>query len=341
MPRCIPTLTPSQTRRTLLKFGTAMGMALTTKKLFALSENPVKVAAVFSFPLHEPWVSRVHEALLRAQANGQITYVFTDNAKDSVYENALRNYANQGAQLIICETFETDIAIDKIAQNYPNIAFLVGSSGRPQIPNISVFDNHIHESTYLAGMLAGGMSQSGIISLIAGHPVPKTNRLLHAFIDGAREIHPDATFLATFIKSWADPIKAQQAALAHIQQGADIIYAERAGVEKVAQQHKILIINNTISSYKQYPETVLASAVWDATPTIERALTMVIRGTFQADDYGKYAHMRYQGSMLSPKAAFESKIPAALLANVRARQETILNGSFTIKRNDAMLGAEL
>jgi len=64
---------------------------------------------------------------------------------------------------------------------------------------------------------------------------------------------------------------------------------------------------------------------------------MVIRGTFQADDYGKYAHMRYQGSMLSPIAAFEKKIPRALLANIKARHETILNGTFTIKRNEAML----
>jgi basic membrane protein A len=335
MTRGISTLAPSSNRRTLLKFGAAFGMILTAEKLRAQNTSPITVAAVFSFPLHEPWVSRVHDALNNAQSQGHIKYVCTENVKGKAYTNALQGYAKQGVQLIISEAFDNTDAIYKLAKNYPKIAFLVGSTGRPQQPNLSVFDNHIHEPTYLAGMIAGGMSQTGIISLVAGHPVPKTNRLLHAFIDGALEINPDAKFTTAFINSWSDPIKTQQVALHHIQQGADIIYAERAGVEDIAQQHKKLVINNTISTHSSYPETVLVSAVWDASPAIARALTMVERGMFKADDYGKYAHLRYQGSMLQPEDALKKKIPKALLARVNARRQTILDGSFILKLNDA------
>jgi len=334
MNRRVSLPTAPHTRRTFLKLSSAAGIAFAAKTLHAQDALPIDVAAVFSFSLNEPWVSRVHEALLNAQYQGKINYLFTQRAKGDAYIDALRGYAQRGVKLIVSENFENPEPIYTLAKSYPEISFLVGSTGRPQQPNLSVFDNHIHETTYLAGMIAGGMSASGIISLVAGHDVPKTNRLLHAFIDGAKEINPDATFLTTFINSWSDPTKAQHAALEHIKKGADIIYAERAGVEAIAQQHKKFVINNTISAHQQYPDTVLASAVWDASPIITRALLMVERGTFKADDYGKYSHIRYQGSMLSPKESFTRKIPQALLAHVNARYQTILDGSFTIKPNE-------
>src|SRR3546814_4505185 len=63
------------------------------------------------------------------------------------------------------------------------------------------------------------------------------------------------------------------------------------------------------STQPQYPDTVVVSALWNMEPTIERALTMVRRGTFKADDYGKYSQMRYQGSMLAPLGTFADKLP--------------------------------
>ncbi len=78
----------------------------------------------------------------------------------------------------------------------------------------------------------------------------------------------------------------------------------------------------------------MTSILWNMEPTIDRALTMVERGTFKADDYGKYSQMRYQGSMLAPLGTFERKLPAALWAKVQARQKSILDGTFSVKIND-------
>lgn len=338
MTLCTSSLTPSHSRRVLLKLGTAIAAMMATGNLRAQANGGVvKVAAVFNTPLDQPWVARVHEALMQAQQRGEIDYVYAENVAKSAYEKTLREHADAGAQLIVSAAFQNEQRIYQVAKDYPNIAFLVGSSDRPQQSNVAVFDNHIHEPTYLTGMVAGGMSQTGIISLIAGYPIPRTNRLLHAFMDGAREINPDAKFLVTFIQTWFGPVKARQAAFTHIDQGADVLYAERLGVAEAARERGKLIVGSNIDMKAQYPDTVIASAIWEVGPTIERALTMVKRGTFKADDYGKYSQMRYQGAALSSLGTSERKIPTALIALVQARHQTILDGSFTIKLNDAPL----
>ena len=103
---------------------------------------------------------------------------------------------------------------------------------------------------------------------------------------------------------------------------------------EAAQERGKLAIGNVVDTQPQYPDTVVASALWNMEPTLERALTMVRRGTFKADDYGMYSQMRYQGSMLSSLGTFEGKLPGGLVASIEARQKSILDGSFSIRVND-------
>ena len=329
-----------QTRRALLRLGAAMGASLAAGSAWGQAQAPqpvagkIKVVGVYTVPIGQQWVSRVHKALVLAQSRGDIDYEYSENIPHSDYEAALRKHAEQGPHLIVGEAFRAEAAARKVARDYPGIAFLMGSSGRPQQPNFSVFDNYIQEPAYLTGMIAGGLSESGKIGLVGGYPIPEVNRLMHAFMDGAREINPDAQFSVAFIGSWFDPAKARQAAFAMIDQGVDVLYAERFGVAEAAQQRGKLAIGNVIDTQPQYPDTVVASALWNMEPTIDRALTMVQRGTFKADDYGKYSQMRYQGSMLSPLGTFEGKLPGGLVASVQARQKAILDGTFSVRIDD-------
>lgn len=329
--------TPPTARRTrrdvLVRLGAAVGW-LASGRLHAQPAARVKVAGVYTVHIGQQWVSRVHRALVLASTRGEIDYVFSENVSHDTYEQVLRRYADGGAQLIVGEAFRAEAASRAVARDYPQTAFLMGSSGRPQQPNFSVFDNYIQEPAYLSGMIAGGLSESGRIGLVGGYPIPEVNRLMHAFMDGVREINPDAVFYVSFIGSWFDPPKARQVAHSMIDQGVDILYAERLSAVQAAQERGKLAIGNVVDARHQYPDTVVVSALWDAEPTIVRALTMVRRGTFKADDYGMYSQMRYQGSMLSSLGAFADKLPGGLVASVESRRKTILDGSFTIKIND-------
>ena len=158
------------------------------------------------------------------------------------------------------ESFAVEAAARKVAKDYPKLSFLMGSSGKPQEPNFSVFDNYIQEPAYLSGMIAGGMSKSNKIGLVGGFPIPEVNRLMNAFMAGAKEVNPKVEFAVSFINSWFDPPKAKEAAFAMIDKGADVLYAERFGVSDAAKERKVLAIGNVINTQAQYPDTVVASA---------------------------------------------------------------------------------
>jgi basic membrane protein A len=301
----------------------------------ALAQSKLKVAAIYTVPVEQQWVSRIDKALKAAAARGEIEYVFSENVANADYERVMRQYAEGGNALVVGESFAVEAAARKVAKDYPKVAFLMGSSGKPQAPNFSVFDNYIQEPAYLTGMIAAGMSKSGKIGMVGGYPIPEVNRLMNAFIAGAREVNPKAEFSISFINSWFDPPKAKEAAFAMIDKGADVMYAERFGVSDAAKERKVLAVGNVINTQSTYPDTVVASALWNMEPTIEVALKKVKAGQFSAEDYGAYSTMKHKGSELAPLGTFEAKVPAELKARVKAKEKAILDGSFVVKVDDS------
>jgi basic membrane lipoprotein Med (substrate-binding protein (PBP1-ABC) superfamily) len=141
--------------------------------------------------------------------------------------------------------------------------------------------------------------------------------------------------MVTFINSWFDPPKAKEAAFAMIDKGADVMYAERFGVSDAAKERKVLAIGNVIDTQAQYPDTVVASALWHMEPTIDAALKAVKAGSFKAEDYGSYSTMKHKGSSLSPLGTFAAKVPADVVAKVKAREAEILANKFVVKVDDS------
>ncbi len=300
----------------------------------AVAQTKLKVAAIYTVPVEQQWVSRIDKALKAAVARGEVEYVFSENVANADYERVMRGYAEAGHQLIVGESFAVESAARKVAKDYPKLSFLMGSSGKPQAPNFSVFDNYIQEPAYLSGMIAGGMSKTNKIGMVGGYPIPEVNRLMNAFIAGAKEVNPKAEFTISFINSWFDPPKAKEAAFAMVDKGADILYAERFGVSDAAKERGKLAIGNVIDTQDKYPETVVASALWNMEPTIDLAIKTVKAGQFKAEDYGKYSMMKYKGSELAPLGTFASKVPADLMAKVKAKEKAILDGKFSVKVDD-------
>ena len=323
------------TRRGWLKAGAAAALAAAAMLgTPALAQSKLKVAAIYTVPIEQQWVGRIHKALNAAKDRGEIEYVFSEKVANADYERVMREYAEKGNTLIVGESFAVEAAARKVAKDYPKVSFLMGSSGKPQAPNFAVFDNYIQEPAYLTGMVAGGMTKSNKIGMVGGFPIPEVNRLMNAFMAGAKEVNPKAEFMVTFINSWFDPPKAKEAAFAMIDKGADIMYAERFGVSDAAKERGKLAIGNVINTQDKYPDTVVASALWNMEPTVDVALKAVKEGKFKAEDLGKYSMMQYKGSELAPLGTFEKKIPADLVAKVKAKEKAILDGSFKVAVDD-------
>jgi len=322
-------------RRTLLLTTLATAASCSLFSAAAQAQAKPKVAAVYTVPFEQQWVSRIHKALKAAEARGEIEYKASENVANADYERVMREYATQGNQLILGEAFAVEAAARKVAKDFPKVSFLMGSSGKPVAPNFAIFDNYIQEPSYLTGMLAGGMSKSGKIGLVGGFPIPEVNRLMHAFMAGALEVNPKVQFSVSFINSWFDPPKAKEAAFAMIDKGADVLYAERFGVSDAAKERGKLAVGNVINTQDKYPDTVVASALWHMEPSVDRAIKLVKEGKFSAEDYGIYSTMKHGGASLAPLGSFEGKVPAELKAKVEAKQKAIQSGAFSVKVDDS------
>ena len=319
------------TRRSWMKLGAAVvALGLGAGAQLALAQGKIKVAAIYTVPVEQQWVSRIHKALNAAKDRGEVEYVFSEKVANADYERVMREYAEKGNTFIVGESFAVEAAARKVAKDYPKVSFLMGSSGKPQEPNFAVFDNYIQEPAYLTGMVAGGMTKTNKIGMVGGYPIPEVNRLMHAFMAGARETNPKVEFYVTFIGSWFDPPKAKEAAFAMIEKGADVMYAERFGVSDAAKERGKLAIGNVIDTQAQYPDTVVVSALWNMEPTINTALNNVKLGKFKAEDYCQFSTMKYKGSEMSPYGTFGAKVGKDLQAKVAAKQKDILDGKFKV-----------
>jgi basic membrane protein A len=298
----------------------------------AWAQEVTKVAAVWTVPVEQQWASRLHNALLAAKDRGEIEYVFSENVSNTDYERVMREYAEQGVKLMIGESFGVEQPARAVASEYPEIMFLMGSSLPPVEPNFATFDNFIQEPSYLTGMIAGMKTKSNVIGMIGGYAIPEVNRLMNAFMEGAKSVNPNVKFSVSFINSWYDPPKAKEAAFAMVDAGADILYAERFGVSDAAKERGILAIGNVIDTASDYPGTILASALWHGEPMIDRAIADVKAGSFKASDYGIYAFMEHRGSSV----VYDEKLAGAdAVAAVEAKKAEILSGAFKVEINDA------
>lgn len=322
----------SRVRRTLLSAALAVTATAGLFQSPADAADPIKVAAIYTVPVEQQWVSRIDKALKAAQERGEITYTFSENVANTDYERVMREYAEQGMDLVVGEAFAVERAARKVAAEYPETGFLMGSSFGPAQPNFAVFDNWIHEPSYLSGMIAGATTKSNVIGMVGGYAIPEVNRLMNAFMEGALTVNPDVKFLVTFINSWYDPPKAKESAFAMIDKGADILYAERFGVSDAAKEKGILAIGNVIDTSADYPGTILSSALWHMEPTVDRAIAAIVGDSFEPADYGPFSFMSYGGGSF---LVDESLAPADAVTAAKEKQQEILDGLFRVNVNDS------
>lgn len=295
----------------------------------------LKVAGIFETPIEEPWVKQIHQALLKADKELGVEYTWSESVKSADFARVMREYAEKGYQLIMGDAFGAERIARRVARDYPDIAFVFGSGIGPADPNFGVFDNWIHEPAYLSGMIAGRMTKSNTVGVVGGMAIPEINRLSNAFCAGAKEVNSAVTCKFSFIGSFFDPPKAKEAAIAQIEAGVDVIYAERFGVIEAAQEKGVLAISNMSDQASLGPDTVITGPIWDMWPTVKHVVALVQAGVFTAQDFGGFSYMGKGGSYLAPYHDFEAKLPDEVKQMVADRQQEILDGTFRVDLDES------
>ena len=101
-------------RRSLLAMFTSVALIFSGGSVFA---DNVKVAAIYTLPVEQQWISRIHKALNSAKESGGVEYVYSENVSNTDYERVMREYAEQGVHLIVGEVFGLERAARKVAND--------------------------------------------------------------------------------------------------------------------------------------------------------------------------------------------------------------------------------
>lgn len=193
-------------------------------------------------------------------------------------EQALRRFAEAGANPIVMAGFAFASALETVADEYPDTKFTIIDMvvDKPNVRSI-VFNEH--EGSYLVGMMAAQASKSGTVGFIGGMDIPLIRKFACGYVQGAKAVNPDATVIqnmtGTTPAAWNDPVKGSELTKAQIAQGADVVYAAAGGtgvgVLQTAADEGILSIGVDSNQNYMHPGKVLTSmmkrvdnAVYDA-----------------------------------------------------------------------------
>lgn len=293
------------------------------------SSKPL-IYGAFATPLEEPWDGAIHAALTQAAKDGKIEYKHVDNLNTSdAMERSLRDIAsNEKPDAIIGDAFAAEEAVRKVAAEFKDIPFAFGSGEKPVAPNMSVFDNWLQDPAYLSGMLAGGLTKSNTLGVVGAMPIPEVNRIVNAFVAGAKSTNPKATVKVSFINSFFDPAAAKQAAQAQLSAGADVLFAERDGVIAAAKDKSVPAIGMMVDQKEEAPEVVATSLIWHMGPTVDAVIKQALNGP-KGVDLGTFSFMKNGGSELAElNTGITGGIPDELMKKIEAKKAEIMSGGF-------------
>jgi basic membrane lipoprotein Med (substrate-binding protein (PBP1-ABC) superfamily) len=299
----------------------------------ASGTQKLSVFGAYATAIEEPWDGVIHSALNAEQTAGRIDYKFVDALGYSGdMDRTLREVAQEDEpDIIFGDAFGNEEAVRAVAADFPKIAFVFGSGGGPAEPNFSVFDNWIHEPAYLSGLIAGKLTKSNVLGVVGGYPVPEVNRIVNAFVQGAQETNPKVTTKVTFISSWFDPAAAKEAALAQIDAGADVLFAERFGVIEAAKEKGLLAFGNMSDQKDLAPQNVLTGPVWSMEPTTKFVIDQVNKGSYAAQDLKDFSMMGKGGASLAPiNTEVTGGVPQAIADLIAKREQEIRDGLFRV-----------
>jgi basic membrane lipoprotein Med (substrate-binding protein (PBP1-ABC) superfamily) len=315
-------------RRAVIASGIALGVSGFAP--LARAAAPLKVAGIHASPVENAWNSCLHKALQDAAKEGVIEYVFSEGVSGTDYPRAMREYAEQGNKLIIGEAYAVEKEARQVAADYPDTAFVLGSSGDAAGDNFGVFGTWNHDGAYLAGMLAGKMTKSNVVGSVGAMPIPEVNMLINAFAEGAKAVNPNCKHLVSFIGTFFDPPKAREAGLAQIDAGADILFGERIGTADAAKERKIKAVGSLIDYTPRYPDTVFANAIWGFRPILNAAIADAGAGKPVGKNYTAFALMKEGGSDIVYVKGVAPADAEVAMEKVRA---DIKSGKFEVPKN--------
>jgi basic membrane protein A len=305
----------------------------------AQSEEPVaddtmKVALVVPGPVNDGgWCAVAYQGLLDVETEFGAEISYTENVQATDMEAVFTDYASQGYDVVIGHGFQFGDPALKVGAKYPDTKF-VCIEAAVEAENVASYVIKCEEAGYLMGILAASMSESGNIGIVSGMEGPSLIKIVEAYKIGAREVNPDIKVSQAYTGSFDDVAKAKEAAMAMINNGADVLghCANQAGmgVIKAAEENGLMATGDSYDQNFLAEDTIMSSTVYNVPVLIKAAVSDVMNGTFVG---GIHELGMKEGVVdIAPYNSFADKVPTEVQEKIAKLKAEIISGDFTVQK---------
>jgi len=233
--------------------------------------EPLKIAFAYVGPVGDGGWTFAHDnarKALEAEFGDKIKTSFIENVSESAdAERNFRDMVAQGNKLIFGTTFGYMEPMLKVAAEHNDVKF-EHATGFKQAENMRTYDSRTYEGAYMAGVIAGKMTKSNTLGVVASIPIPEVVRNINAFTLGAQSVNPKVKTKVVWVNEWFNPPKETEAATSLINSGADVLFqnTDSPAVLKTAEEKgkRAFGWDSDMTAYG--PKAHLASAVINWTP---------------------------------------------------------------------------
>lgn len=250
----------------------------------APASEEVKVALVLPGVINDNgWCQTAYQGVISGQKETNAEIAYSESVQLPDFDATYRDYANKGYDLVIGHGSEfADVAM-KVGSEFPNTYFAV-TNADVKGPNIAGLDTKNEEAGYLAGYIAGLLSKTKTVGIISAMEIVAMKRAAEAFPIGVKASCPDCKALVSWVGSFDDVGKGKETALAQIEQGADVIYANgdasSLGMIQAAKEKGVLIVGDTQDQTSLAPDLVITNMMQNLDPMFIEIMKEVDEGKF-------------------------------------------------------------
>jgi simple sugar transport system substrate-binding protein len=150
---------------------------------------------------------------------------------------------------------------------------------------MNTYDTRTYEGAYLAGVIAGKMTKTNTLGVVASVPIPEVIRNINSFTMGAQSVNPKVMTKVVWVNDWFNPPKEAEAATSLINSGVDILFqnTDSAAVLQTAEKRNIRAIGWDSDMSLYAPKAHLASSVINWGPYYVYATRSVLEGKWTGD----------------------------------------------------------
>jgi len=230
-------------------------------------------------------------------------------------------------------------AITEVANQYPDKSFLLIDS-LSEAPNVQGVLFREQEGALLSGVLAGLMTESNQLGVVAGQKIPPVVRYAVGFEAGAKSINPDVEVVVAYADTFGDPALGKELTLAQYNQGVDIVFpvAGATGIGSFEAAKELgegyWVIAADADQSQLGAEHQLAVSEKGVNTALFLAAQQVVDGAFAGGEVS--LGLAEEGVGLGFP---HESVPQEVLDVVAAYEQAIIDGTITVPADEEELAA--